>query len=210
MFQDHSRVETTDTPAPTQEVKDTLVKDTEGSGDTEVKGKASRKKQPKVMQDLKRIRVVPTFGGDDVQDIQEDGGSCAEEEDSVGEDSAEEDSDEDVAEESCTVLDTSSSHAAKDNVRAAGRKKTQRSLANRGESKDVKSESGKLEKKLVEQEPAGSEVNSVASGKWTVTALPAQTSTDRRKPAQTGTYWLDIVFRCTKVFSHPTDDILCL
>ncbi|XP_046327575.2 nucleolar GTP-binding protein 2-like [Haliotis rufescens] len=201
--QDHSRVETTDTPTPTQEAKDTLVKDTEGSGDTEVKGKASRKKQPKVMQDLKRIRVVPTFGGDDVQDIQEDGGSGAEEEDSevediVGEDSAGEDSDEDVAvdetkgeqnqssEESCTVLDKSSSHVAKDNVRAAGRKKTQRSLANGGESKDVKSESGKLEKKLVEQEQAGSEVNSVASGKWTVTALPAQTSTDRRKPAQTG------------------------
>ncbi|XP_071118439.1 uncharacterized protein [Haliotis cracherodii] len=87
------------------------------------------------------------------------------------------------SEESCTVLDKSSSHAAKDNVRAAGRKKTQRSLANRGASKDVKSESGKLEKK---QEPAGSEVNSVASGKWTFTALPAQTSTDRRKPAQTG------------------------
>ncbi|XP_046327515.2 nucleolar GTP-binding protein 2-like [Haliotis rufescens] len=177
--QDHSRAETTDTPTPTPEVK----------------GKASRKKQPKVMQDLKEDPCGAN--------IQEDGGSSAEEEDSegegsVGEDSAGEDSDEDVAvdetkgeqnqssEESCTVLDKSSSHAAKDNVRAAGRKKTQRSLANRRESKDMKSESGKLEKKQVGQEPAGSEVNSVASGKWTVTALPAQTSTDRRKPAQTG------------------------
>ncbi|XP_046565803.1 nucleolar GTP-binding protein 2-like [Haliotis rubra] len=209
-----SRADTKDTPTPTTEVKDTGVKDKEESVDTEVKGKVSRKTQPKVMQDLKRIRVVPTFEGDDVQDIEEDGGSGVEEEEgegSAGEDSGEEDSGEedsgeedsageDIDEEngaadktsggqnhsvveSCKSSNKSSTHAAPKNVIMRGKKKQRSSV---GESENGKSESGKLKMNQDEEQPAESKVNSVASGKWTVTALPAPTSTERRKPAQTG------------------------
>ncbi|XP_067679887.1 nucleolar GTP-binding protein 2-like [Haliotis asinina] len=211
--EDCSRADSKDTPTPTAEVKDTGVKGKEESVDTEVKGKVSGKTQPKVMQDLKKIRVVPTFEGDDVQDIEEDGGSGVEEEednegegsmeeedsdveDSAGEDDALGDSDAEngaVVEtsggqnhsvvESSVSPNKSSTHVASKSVIKSSKKK-QRSSAR--ESTNVKSESGKLKMKQEEKQPAESEVNSVASGKWTVTALPAPTSTERRKPAQTG------------------------